>query len=145
MKRLLRTLTLLTALLAALTFTAAPAFADRTVGWQRNDCFKDNGTVDLEMQGKIVWFSGSNLRDVEWEGVEFDAFGDQVHATEVQVFAMAVGGTWTMIYQFSEDFLPPPNAYYIQYTPSENPGQGHYFTSRYYFPDGQCQTPVQLD
>lgn len=145
MKRRITAVLATLGMLGAVFIAAAPsAFADRTVDWQWTICNKPGG-VQLEVAGKIVWFSGTNERYVEWEGLEYDSFGDQIHATESESFAMAVAGSWKQISDFVQNFDLPPSAYYIPYTPSENPGQGHYFTTRMYFPDGQCQSPVQLN
>lgn len=136
---------LLGVIAALFVVTAPSAFADRDTGWLRNDCFDAAGN-DFYVGSRIIWHSGSNERTIYFQGTQWlKQDGTAVYANDEEAFSMLPGGTWTMFDHTTRTYNPPPAVYVINFTPTVNPGEGHYFTVRLYDDGEQCQSPIVLD
>jgi hypothetical protein len=130
------------------------AFAGRVIGPYSNTCYSA-GDWSLTLKEEVVWHSGTNYRDVWWDGYVITGAQTVDGYEQPSVWAKAVGGDWVRKWWDSTDTLYQANAWYnlSGILPSLNPGQGHYWKVRAWYNNptlgnglnAYCESPVILN
>lgn len=114
------------------TITVPASVLDRDTGWHGWQCDFGGTTgvdqVSLIIYIDVIWYAPSNERQIIERAWNLEMNGSTVDTGNLGFWVTAVGGNWLNYYNVAS---PDQSAYYARYyTPSLNPGQGHYFLAR---------------
>lgn len=123
-----------------LTATSPSAWAIRDTGWVQNSC--PVGTQQsISVWIRIVWYASDNHRLWEMQGEGVDSLFNTHDLASLNGWVKSLEGNWTWVIQNLNPPVPPGYVY-GNYTPMQNPAEGHYFLARANWSGVSCDVQV---